>query len=140
MSSTTKLTHKPSSPKRYGLVPRVIKNDAQHRVTMARIEKIFNSSPGTTEGDELELLLLLIEKYEEETVPMDLPDPVDATRFRMAQSDMKPKDLIPYFGSLGRVNEVLNRRRPLTLAVIRKLVDGLKIPPAALLPKSTLVR
>lgn len=109
--------------------PKIIKTKAEHKATLARIEAIFDAKPGTPKGDELELLLLLVETYEEKAYPIDLPDPIAALRFRMEQADLKPKDLIPYIGSKSKVSEVLSGRRPLSLTMIRKLVAGLHIPP-----------
>ncbi len=109
--------------------PKVIKSDAEHKATLARIETIFNARPGTPRGDELELLLLLVETYEDKAYPINLPDPIAALRFRMEQADLKPKDLIPYLGSKSKVSEVLSGRRPLSLTMIRKLVTGLQFPP-----------
>jgi len=109
--------------------PKVIKSDAEYKATLARIEAIFNARPGTPKGDELELLLLLVESYEDKAHPIDLPDPIAALRFRMEQAGLKPKDLIPYIGSKSKVSEVLSGRRPLSLTMIRKLVAGLQIPP-----------
>jgi HTH-type transcriptional regulator/antitoxin HigA len=86
------------------------------------------AKPGTAKGDELELLLLLVEKYEEQAFPIDLPDPIAALRFRMEQANLKPKDLVPYIGSKSKVSEVLSGQRPLSLTMIRKLVAGLGIP------------
>lgn len=115
------------------MTPKVIKTEAQYKETLARIEAIFDAAPGTPEGDELELLTLLVEKYEEEQYPIDLPDPIEAIRFRMDQQGLKQKDLIPYLGSKAKVSEVLSGRRSLTLAMIRKLVAGLGIPAEVLL-------
>jgi HTH-type transcriptional regulator/antitoxin HigA len=75
--------------------PKVIKTEGQYQATLARIEKIFDAKPGTAKGDELELLLLLVETYEESAYPIDLPDPISALRFRMEQQGLKAKDLIP---------------------------------------------
>jgi HTH-type transcriptional regulator/antitoxin HigA len=108
--------------------PRVIKTQAQYEATLARIEEIFDARPGTAKGDELELLLLLVETYEDAAYPIDLPDPIAALRFRMEQEGLKPKDLIPYIGSKSKVSEVLNGQRPLSLTMIRKLVTGLRLP------------
>ena len=109
--------------------PKMIKTDSEYQATMARIEKIFDARPGTPKGDELELLLLLVETYEEKIYPIDPPDPIAALRFRMEQAGLQPKDLVPYIGSKSKVSEVLNGRRPLSLAMIRRLVDGLHLPP-----------
>ena len=108
--------------------PKVIKTEAEYKATLARIEAIFDAKPGTAKGDELELLLLLVETYEDRTYPIDLPDPIAALRFRMDQEGLKPKDLIPYIGSKSKVSEVLSGRRALSLTMIRKLVAGLHFP------------
>ena len=108
--------------------PKVIKTEAQYVATMARIEQIFDAKPGTPKGDELELLLLLVETYESRAYPIDLPDPITALRFRMEQQGLKPRDLVPYLGSKSKVSEVLSGQRPLSLTMIRKLVKGLHFP------------
>src|SRR6516162_2881194 len=107
---------------------KIIKTEAEYQATLARIEKIFDARPGTPKGDELELLLLLVETYEEKIYPIDPPDPIAALRFRMEQAGLQPKDLVPYIGSKSKVSEVLNGRRTLSLAMIRRLVDGLHLP------------
>lgn len=126
--------------------PKIIKTESEYKATLARIEEIFDAKPGTDKGDELELLLLLVEKYEEKEFPIDLPDPITAIRFRMDQQNLKPKDLVPYIGSKSKVSEVLNGQRELSLTMIRKLVKGLAIPaevllrePGARLPSSELL-
>ena len=90
------------------------------------------SSP---EGEELELFSLLVERYDEEHYPMDLPDPVSAIKFRMEQQGLKNKDLIPYIGSASKVSEVLSGQRGLSLTMIRKLVEGLGVPTVVLIGK-----
>jgi HTH-type transcriptional regulator/antitoxin HigA len=109
--------------------PKIIKTEADHQATLARIEQIFDAKRGTAKGDELELLLLLVETYEDKKYLIDPPDPIAALRFRMEQDGLKPKDLIPYIGSKSKVSEVLSGRRPLSLTMIRKLVTGLHLPP-----------
>jgi HTH-type transcriptional regulator/antitoxin HigA len=113
--------------------PKIIKTEAEYQATLARIEKIFDAKPGTAKGDELELLLLLVETYEDQAYPIDPPDPIAAMRFRMEQEGLRSKDLIPYIGSKSKVSEVLSGRRPLSLTMIRKLVAGLGIPAEAAL-------
>jgi HTH-type transcriptional regulator/antitoxin HigA len=122
--------------------PKVIKTAAQYQATLACIDKIFNAKPGTAKGDELEVLLLLVEKYEEGEFPIALPDPIAAIRFRMEQANLKPKDLTPYLGSKSKVSEVLRGTRPLSLTMIRNLTTGLGIPAEVLLqtPKRKLER
>ena len=112
---------------------KVIRSDKEYKAAMRRIDQIFDARPRTPEGEELEILLLLVEKYEEEAFPIDLPDPVTAIRFRMDQQGLKQKDLEPYIGSKSKVSEVLSGRRELSLTMIRKLVAGLGIPAEVLL-------
>lgn len=109
---------------------RIIKNEQDHAQALERLDALMDMDPaeGSAENDELEVLALLIERYEEEVFPMDMPSPVDAIRFRMDQQGLKNKDMIPYIGSAPKVSEVLNSKRPLSLAMIRKLSDGLGIP------------
>src|SRR5438445_13544858 len=109
--NTMKSMPKPSDRRRHALKPKVIKTAAEYQATLARIETIFDARPGTAKGDELELLLLLVETYEDKAHPIDPPDPIAALRFRMEQEGLKPKDLIPYIGSKSEVSEVLSGRR-----------------------------
>jgi len=115
--------------------PKIIKTEAKHKAALARIEKIFAAKPGTPEGDEFELLTMLVEKYEQETVPIGPPDPVAAIRFRMEQQHLKNRDLIPYIGSASKVSEVLSGRRSLSIAMIRNLAQGLGISAEVLIGK-----
>src|ERR1022692_1624221 len=116
--------------------PKVIKTQAEYQATLACLDKIFDAEPGTAKGHELELLLLLVEKYEEIEFPIALPNPVAAIRFRMEQDQLKPKDLVPYIGSKSKVSEVLSGRRPLSLTMIRNLVSAWGIQAEVLLQKS----
>jgi HTH-type transcriptional regulator/antitoxin HigA len=97
---------------------------------MARVMGLMNADPqlGSQDADELDLLALLIERYERKQFPIDVPGPLDAIRFRMDQQGLKKKDLIPYIGSASKVTEVLNGTRNLSLNMIRRLTDGLGIP------------
>jgi len=115
------------------MTPKLIKTEADYDEALARIEEIFDAKPGTSEGDELELLVTLVEMYEEEAFPIDLPDPVEAIKFRMEQTGLKAKDLVPYLGSASKVSEVLSGKRSLSLTMIRNLVNGLDIPAEVLL-------
>jgi len=115
------------------MTPKVIKTEADHEATLARIEQIFDAALGTPAGDELELLTMLVHQYEEKAFPIGLPDPVAAIRFRMEQQELKARDLIPFIGSAPKVSEVLNGQRNLSLTMIRKLVKGLGIPAEVLL-------
>lgn len=117
------------------MYPKIIKNEADHGAALARIEELMNSVPGSSEGDELELLATLVEMYEEQACPIAPPDPVEAIKFRMDQAGLRPKDLIPFIGSRSKVSEVLSGRRPLSLSMIRNLSDGLGIPVEILVKK-----
>ena len=95
---------------------------------LERIDELWGAKPGTPRGDELDVLMLLVEKYEEERFAIPASDPVEAIKFLMEQNDLSRKDLEPYIGPRGRVSEVLNNRRSLTLRMIKRLHEGLKIP------------
>jgi HTH-type transcriptional regulator / antitoxin HigA len=112
---------------------RVIKTESDYAAALARMEKLMDAKPGTSQGDDLEILTVLIHDYEGRVFPMDKPDPVAAIRFRMTQQGLTNKDLVPFLGSRSRVSEVLSGRRSLSLQMIRALVSGLRIPAAVLL-------
>ena len=112
---------------------KVIKTKAEYEAALARIEKLMDAAPNSPQGDELDLLSLLVHDYEEKKFPIDKPDPIAAIRFRMEQQGLAPKDLVPLLGSRGRVSEVLSGRRGLSLKMIRALVVGLRIPAELLL-------
>ena len=103
------------------MIPKVIKTEKDYESALARINDLMDADPGTPEGDELELLVTLVELYEKAKHPIDLPDPVEAIKFRMEQLGLKQKDLIPLIGSRSKVSEVLSRQRPLSITMIRKL-------------------
>ena len=109
---------------------KVLKSAQEHRVALARIAELMDADPaeGTPEADELELLALLVDRYEEDRFPVGAPDPVEAIRFRMDQMGLRNKDLVPYIGSASKVSEVLNGKRDLSLNMVRKLSHGLGIP------------
>ncbi len=116
--------------------PKIIKTDAEHQSALARIEEIFDARPDTPEGDELELLTLLVEHYEEAQFPIDAPTAVEAIRFRMEQMGLNQKDVAAYFGGQAKVSEVLSGRRALSLAMMRRLKEGLGLPAEVLLGKA----
>ena len=113
-------------PSPYKMKP--IHTEKEYEIALQRVEILFDAKKGTPEGDELEVLLILIDKYEKENFPIDLPDPIEAIKFRMEQLEMKPKDLADLIGYKSRVSEILNRKRKLTLDMIRKLHVNLNIP------------
>ncbi|MGF0239381.1 helix-turn-helix domain-containing protein [Rhodococcus sp. IEGM1300] len=110
-----------------------IRSQEDLTAALARIEKLWGAEIGSPEGDELEILALLVEKYEDEHFPMLPSDPIEAIRFRMEQQGLTPRDLEPFIGTSGRVSEVLNRKRKLSLSMIKRLHDGLRIPYESLL-------
>jgi HTH-type transcriptional regulator/antitoxin HigA len=107
---------------------KVIKNEEDYQNALERLEVIFDAPIDSHEGDEAEILSILIEKYEDEHYPIGSPDPIEAIKFRMEQMDMKKSDLAKIFGYKSRVSEIFSRKRKLTLQMIRKLHDTLKIP------------
>jgi HTH-type transcriptional regulator/antitoxin HigA len=117
--------------------PKVIHTEADYEAAVERIDALMDGDPdpASPEGQELELFSLLVERYEQDKFPMDLPTPVEAIQFRMEQQGLKNKDLIPYIGSASKVSEVLSGHRSLSLTMIRNLVNGLAIPAEALLQK-----
>ena len=115
--------------------PRVIKSESEYEMALAEVERLVSLDPGpeTPQGEQLALLAVLVQSYESERFPFELPDPVSAIKFRMEQKGLSQRDLIPYFGSGSRVSEVLSNKRPLTLRMIRALHAGLEIPAEVLL-------
>ena len=105
-----------------------IRSDLDLELALERIEALWGAKPGTAKGDELDVLMLLVERYEEERFPIPDSDPIEAIKFLMEQNDLSRLDLKPYIGARGRVSEVLNGKRNLTLPMIKRLHDGLKIP------------
>lgn len=111
----------------------IIKTEAEYQSVLERLKRIFDAEPGTKAGDELELLALLIEDYEDRHYPIDQPDPVEAIKFRMEQLGMKQKDLGEILGVKSRASEILHKKRKLTLKMIRALNKELGIPPEVLI-------
>jgi len=105
-----------------------IKSESDYDAVLARIDALFDADIDTPEGDELDILVTLVESYEARHYPIDPPDPIEAIKFRMDQMGLDRKDLEPYIGRSGRVSEILNHDRPLTLRMIRNLWKGLHIP------------
>ncbi|WP_288077744.1 transcriptional regulator [Pseudomonas sp.] len=114
---------------------RPIRTDAEYRAALKEISPLFDSEPepGTPDGDTFEVMITLIEAYETKHFPVDLPDPIEAIKFRMAQSGLTAADLVPAIGRSNRVYEVLNRTRSLTLPMIWKLHTMFGIPAESLI-------
>lgn len=116
-----------------------IRTKADYRAALKAVDSLMGAKARSPEGDRLDVLVTLIEGYERQHFPMDLPDAVEAIKFRMEQQGLTPKDLEPLIGRSNRVYEVLNRRRGLTLPMIQRLHAGLGIPAESLLRQTVLV-
>jgi HTH-type transcriptional regulator/antitoxin HigA len=117
---------------------RPIHTQADHKATLKEISALMENDPepGTPEGDRLDILVTLVQAFEAKHTPISAPDPVEAIKFRMEQSGLSVKDLEPIIGKSNRVYEVLNRKRPLTLAMIRRLHHSLGIPAEVLIAET----
>ena len=107
---------------------RPIKTEADYEAVLEEIERLFQAKPGTSQGDRLEVLTTLVEAYEEQHYNIPLPDAIDAILYHLESRGLSRRDLEPFFGSRARISEILNRRRPLSLEMIRRLHTGLGIP------------
>lgn len=113
-----------------------IKNERDYDKALAEIERLWGADEGTKDGDKLDVLLVLVEDYENKHHQILPPDPIEAIKFRMEQMNLTRKDLEPYIGSRGRVSEVLSHRRGLSLNMIRNLHSNLSIPLESLIGKT----
>ena len=110
-----------------------IRNDEDLRAAFKCLELVYQAQEGSAEADEMEIFVTLIEAYEHKHFPISAVDPIDAIKFRMEQQGLTQKDLEPFIGSSGRVSEVLNHKRGLSLSMIKRLHEGLNIPYESLL-------
>ncbi len=110
-----------------------IRDEAEYNAAVAEVEDLWGASSGTPERNRLQLLTILIEAYERVHHPIEPPDPIEALRYAMEKKGLTRRDLEAYLGSRGRVTEILNRRRPLTIEMIRQLHAGLGISAASLI-------
>ena len=106
-----------------------IRTEEDYKATLKEVAALMESDPalGTPDGDRLDVMVTLVQAFEARHYAIDLPDPIEAIKFRMEQQDLKPKDLEPMIGRINRVYEILNRKRPLTMNMVRKLHAGLGI-------------
>lgn len=111
---------------------RPIRTKADHRWALKEVERLWDAEPGTPDGDRVDVLVTLIEAYEERHFPIETPDPIAAIEFMLEQKGLTRRDLEPAIGSRGRVSEVLTRKRPLTLPMVRALSALLDIPTTVL--------
>ncbi len=107
---------------------KLIKTKKDYNQALERLEVIFDAKKGSSEGDELEVLGILLEQYEKDHFPIDLPDPIEAIKFRMEQMGYNQSDLAEIVGLKSRASEILNKKRKLSLEMIRQLHDRLNIP------------
>lgn len=112
---------------------RPIKTENDYNAALKEAEQLFNAAPDSPEGDRLEVLATLIEAFEEKHYSIPLPDPVEAILYYVESRGLSRRDLVPFIGSRARVSEVLNRKRPLTIGMIRKIHRGLGIPAEVLI-------
>ncbi len=113
---------------------KVLKTERDYKAALAYVERLMDHP--SPDEDERELWSLLAENYEETHFPIAAPDPIEAIRFRLDQAGLQPSDLLPYLQSKSKISEIMNRKRPLSLTMIRALHDGLKIPAAVLVQPS----
>lgn len=113
--------------------PKIIETEKEYDVALAHVDRLMSAKAGTPELEELQLWTLLVEAYEDKHYPIERPDPVAAIQFRMEQQGLKQVDLVPFIGSKSKVSEVLSGRRSLSIAMIRRLHEGLGIPAEVLL-------
>jgi len=117
-----------------------IKEEKDYQATLKEIENLFEAAPGTPEGDRLDVLTTLVEAYEDRNFQLPLPDPIEAIIYYMESRGLTRRELEPYIGSRSRVSEILNRKRALTIDMIRKLHSGLGIPADVLIKPYILVK
>ena len=119
---------------------KLIKTENDYQEALARLNEIFDAPEGTSESDEADILALLIDDYENQYYPIEAPDPIEAIKIRMEEMDLKQKDLAPELGGKNRVSEILNKKRKLTVDMIRKLADKLKLSASILIQDYNLTR
>jgi HTH-type transcriptional regulator/antitoxin HigA len=112
---------------------RPIKTETDYQAALDEIDRLFDAAPDTPEGDRLEVLATLVEAYEDRHYAIPLPDPIEAIKYYMASRGLSRRDLEPHIGNRGRVSEILNRKRPLSIEMIRRLHAGLGIPAEVLI-------
>lgn len=110
------------------MVLKPIKTESDYRAALKRLEDLFDAKPGTPESDELEILGLMVDEYEKKYYPIEAPDPIEAIKIRMEEMHLRQVDLVPEIGGKSRVSEVLDRKRILTIEMIRKLSTRLNLP------------
>ncbi|WP_310587953.1 MULTISPECIES: transcriptional regulator [Dyadobacter] len=107
---------------------KLIETEKEYNNAIARIDELFDAPQASKEAKELDLLVLLVNKYEQENFPIEEPDPIEYIKIRMEEMGLKATDLVPYMGNKGNVSRVLNRKRGLSIEMIRNLHKGLGFP------------
>lgn len=110
-----------------------IRTEADYRNALAELDRLWEAPEGNPESDRLEILAILVEVYEKAHFPIEAPDPVDFIEYIMDSRGLTRKDMEPYIGPRGRVADILNRTRPLTMTMIRRLANGLNLPAEVLI-------
>lgn len=119
---------------------KLIKTEKDYQAALNRLDEIFDATEGTPESDELDVLGLLVDEYEKEHYPIESPDPIDAIKIRMEELNLRQADLVSLIGGKSRVSEILNRKRRLTIQMIRKLKDRLNLSAELLIRDYELLR
>ncbi len=119
---------------------KLIKTESDYQAALKRLETIFDAEIGTQESDEADILGLIIDDYEKKHYPIETPDPIEAIKIRMEEMQLKQVDLVNEIGGKSRVSEILNRKRKLTVEMIRKLTDRLNLSPSILINDYRLMR
>ncbi len=116
----------------------LIRTEAQYQAALRRIRVLWEAEPDTPEADELEIMAMIVTKYEEEHFPIEEPDPIEYIKVRMEELGLSQEDMVPYMGDKSNISKVLNRKRSLSLEMIRKLHRGLRFPLEALIAEPSL--
>jgi HTH-type transcriptional regulator / antitoxin HigA len=119
--------------KNKGMNIKPIKSEADYKLALKRLEEIFDALIGTSESDEADILGVLVDEYEKKHYPIEAPDPIEAIKIRMEELQLKQVDLVDVIGSKSRVSEILNRKRKLTIEMIRNLTKRLNLSPDLLI-------
>lgn len=119
---------------------KLIKTDVEYQEALNRLEEIFDAKIGTPESDEADILGLLIDEYEKKRYPIDAPDPIEAIKIRMEEMDLKQKDLVGVIGGKSRVSEILNRKKKLTVDMVRSLALRLNLSAQILINDYKLIK
>jgi len=119
---------------------KLIRTETDYQDALKRMELLFASPPGTPESDEADILALLIDEYEKKMYPIESPDPIEAIKIRMEEMDLRQRDLVDEIGGRSRVSEILNRKRKLTVDMVRNLAKKLNLPTGVLVNDYQLVK